>query len=275
MTCGDCSVLQKIIGGFILMVLLFQVSAHEFWLEPINFKIAANKKLRAHEKVGQDFKGNKYAYLASSYASLNLTIGNNTHAVKSRLGDLPAISELVKEEGLGILSAVTTPSDVTYETWEKFSSFIKSKGLDWVFEEHKRRKLPEKNFVESYRRYAKSLVKIGHGKGNDRVLGLEFEWVIETNPYTSGSEPIKAQLLWQGKPHAKAHVDIFNRVNGKLIKSELITDNEGKVEIPRAKGGKYLINAVQMIEAPKKMLDEKDAVWESRWASITYELAVR
>ncbi|MEE9336730.1 MAG: DUF4198 domain-containing protein, partial [Methylococcaceae bacterium] len=233
-----------------------------------------------HEKVGQDFKGNQYVYLDSSYQFLNITQSKKTHAVKSRLGDLPAISETVTEEGLVILSAETTPSDVTYETWDKFSSFIKSKGLDWVLAKHKERKLPEKNFVESYRRFAKSLIKVGHGKGKDRALGLGFEWVVETNPYTAFDTAsnikkqitIKAQLLWKGKPHAKAHVSVFNKVEGDIIKSELTTDENGRVEIPRARGGMFLINAVQMIEAPKNMIKERSAVWESHWASVTYRL---
>ena len=269
---GDCSVLQKIFGALILFMLSTQVLAHEFWLEPINFEIKVNEKLRAHEKVGQDFKGNKYAYLKSSYKSLELTMGEKTRATKSRLGDLPAVSELLEEEGLAILSAVTTPSIVTYETWEKFSNFIKDERLEWVFDVHEKKSLPEKNFSESYRRYGKSLVKVGHGKGNDRALGLLFEWVIETNPYTTDEKNIKAQLLWKGKPHVNAHVSVFNRIGDELIKSYLTTDAQGKVEIPQAKGGKFLINAVQMLEAKEEMKKENGAVWDSRWASITYEL---
>jgi hypothetical protein len=49
-----------------------------------------------------------------------------------------------------------------------------------------------------------------------------------------------------------------------------MTDAEGRVEIPRAKGGMFLINAVQMIEAPSIMVKERDAVWESHWASMTW-----
>jgi uncharacterized GH25 family protein len=269
---GDCSVLQKIFSALILFNLSSQVIAHEFWLEPINFEIKVNDKLRAHEKVGQDFKGNKYSYLSSSYKYLNLTIGEKTRAIKSRLGDLPAVSELVKEEGLAILSAVTTPSTVTYETWEKFSNFIKSKELDWVIDAHKKRNLTEKNFKESYRRYGKSLVKVGHGEGSDHVLGLLFEWIVETNPYTSEGTAIKAQLLWMGKPHVNSHVSVFNRIGDELIKTHLTTDSQGRVEVPRAKGGRFMINAVQMIEASEGIIKETGAVWDSRWASVTYEL---
>jgi len=271
-------VLFKIFSALIVLALSGQAFSHEFWLEPVNYHVKAGEPIKVHEKVGQDFKGNQYVYLPSSYQFLNLTMGGETIAAKSKLGDLPAVNEVAEGEGLLILSAETTPLDVTYESWQKFESFIKHKGLDWVLAKHKARKLPEKNFVESYRRFAKTLIKVGNGEGNDRALGLGFEWVVETNPYTTKAGPIKAQLLWKGKPHPHAHVGIFNRRTGsdknqsELIKSEMTTDAEGRVEIPRAKGGSFLINAVQMIEAPEKMAKERNAVWESHWASVTYYL---
>ncbi len=269
---GDCSVLQKFFSALILFIVSTQVIAHEFWLEPINFRINVDEKLRAHEKVGQDFKGNKYSYLDSSYKSLNITIGDKTRATRSRLGDLPAVNEIVKEEGLAVLSAVTTPSIVTYKTWDKFESFVKNKGIEWVISVHKKRNLPENNFSESYRRYGKSLIQVGHGKGSDRELGLLFEWIVETNPYTTKNENIKAKLLWKGKPHANSYVSVFNRIGDELIKTHLMTDAEGRVEIPRAKGGRFMINAVQMLEATDDMIKGTGAVWDSRWASVTYEL---
>ena len=262
--------IQKLLSAFILLTMMSQISAHELWLEPISFQVGVGKNIKVHEKVGQDFKGNQYVYLPSSYKFLNLTLGDETRSVKSKLGDLPAINEAVEGDGLVIISAETTSSDVTYETWEKFSTFIKNKDLDWVLEKHKARNLPIKNFVESYLRYAKTLVKVGHGQGNDRALGLGFEWVLENNPYTTTSGAIKAKLLWKGKPHAQAHVSVFNKIKDELIKTELTTDAEGRVKIPRAKGGMFLINAVQMIEAPKEMVKEQNAVWESHWASMTW-----
>jgi len=270
-------VFLKIFSTFFVLLFTAQVFSHEFWLEPVNYYVETGKPVKVHEKVGQNFKGNKYVYLPSSYEFLKLTLGDKTTSAKSKLGDLPAVNEVVDGEGLLILSAETTPLDVTYETWSKFESFIKNKGLDWVLEKHKARKLPEKNFVESYRRFAKTLVKVGNGEGSDRALGLGFEWVVETNPYTTQNSPIKAQLLWKGKPHPHAHVGIFNRRldsngNSELLTTELTTDAEGRVEIPRANGGSFLINAVQMIEAPTKMAKDKNAVWESHWASVTYKL---
>ncbi len=260
---------------FITLLMINLASAHEMWIEPVKFIVAKNDTIYAHEKVGQNFKGNQYSYLNTSYEKLDLTVNDKTRPVKSRIGDIPAIHEEAKEEGLTILSAVTTVSDINYETWEKFESFIKNKGLDWVLKKHKERGLPKKGFTEAYKRFPKALVKVGNGKGHDKELGMRLEWVAISNPYTTPFEKngvIKAKLLWEGKPSKHMHVSIFNKNEGKLIKSDLYTDEQGVVNIPQANGGDFLINAVQMIEPSDKIKEETGAVWESLWASLTYSI---
>lgn len=261
------------------VVLLLSASnsyAHEMWIEPVKFSVQPQDTIYAHEKVGQNFKGNEYSYLASSYKQFNITEGDTTRPIKSRLGDVPVVREVATEEGLLILSAITSGTELNYETREKFDEFIKAEGLDWVFEAHKKRGLPEKGFTEIYSRNPKALIKVGHGKGSDRALGLPLEWVVETNPYTS-DEGIKAQLLWQGEAFPNAHVNVFNKpkhdsLTEEMSKTELITDEQGRVVIPRGNGGLFLINSVRMIEPSKEKAEKTGAVWESIWASVTYEI---
>jgi len=257
-----------------LLLFISQANAHEMWIEPVQYAIQPGEIIYAHEKVGQNFKGNQYSYLASSYDSFVITQNNQTRPIKSRIGDIPAVHEKMDESGLAVLTAATTVSDITYESWEKFTGFIKSKGLDWVLDKHQERGLPEKGFTEAYRRYAKSLVKVGDGKGKDQRMGLPLEWVVETNPYTTDKAFIRAQLLWQGNPFKQAYVGVFNRVANEpeLQKLSLTTDDEGKVKIPVGKGGQFLINAVRMIEPKQEVIKETGAVWESLWASVTYEI---
>ena len=280
-----------LVALFAASTIVTLASAHEMWIEPLRFSIKTGEKIYANEKVGQNFKGNSYSYLASSFEQFNLTENGKTRPIQSRLGDKPAVHEQVTTEGLAILSAISTPSELVYETRDKFEFFIKTEKLDWVFDAHKKRGLPETGFKEVYRRYTKSLVKVGDGKGDDQVLGLPFEWVIESNPYTSKEENITARLLWQGKPLANYYVSVFNKIyetkdpgsnvlqiaNPKIkemIKTELHTNEDGRVEIPRANGGIFLINAVRMIEPNDETAQQTGAVWESLWASATYEIVI-
>lgn len=275
--------LNKITQTLFVFLILFLVSstvkAHEMWIQPLNYSVKPGNKIFANETVGQNFKGNKYAYLKSSYKSLNISVGDKTTAVNSRLGDLPTIQEDSSVEGLYIITAETTPSELTYEKPEIFAKFLKLDGLEWVFEAHKKRGLPEKGFKEIYRRNPKTLVKVGHGKGQDKVFGLPLEWIAETNPYTTEGN-IKARLLWQGKPAAKMQVNVFNKPkrnspNAELIKTIFITDAAGRVEIPRANGGLFLINSVKMIQPDAKTSAQTGAVWESIWGSLTYEILLK
>ena len=263
-------------GVVTLFMIASSLSAHEMWIEPIRYEIKAGNTLFATEKIGKSFKGNSYAYLDSSFEYLNITVGDTTSAVNSRLGDLPTIQEKTVQEGLHIITANTKLSDLFYEKTEKFANFLKEEGLQWVFDEHNKRGLPEKGFKEVYRRNPKTLIKVGHGKGKDRAFGMQLEWVVENNPYTS-KEDIRAQLLWEGKPAVNMHVNVFNKPKHKsktseIKKTSLTTDAEGRIEIPRGTGGLFLINSVKMIQPNEKTVSETEAVWESIWASLSYEI---
>lgn len=261
---------------FLLAFLTQSTHAHEMWIEPQEFAIQSGEGILANEVVGQNFKGDKYAYVDDSFDSLNITVADKTKRINSRLGDLPAIQEKPSEEGLHIITAETSALTLSYENLEKFTDFLNAEGLQWVLAEHKKRDLPESGFKEVYRRNAKSLIKVGHGKGQDKALGMPFEWVLETNPYTDKGV-IKAQLLWQGKPALDMHVNIFNKpkhdsLNSELIKTSLRTDVEGRIEIPRGKGGLFLISSVKMIESKEDVANKTGAVWESIWASLSYKI---
>jgi len=253
------------------------VNAHEMWLEPVEFEIAKGDKLLAHEKVGQNFKGNKYAYLDSSYEQLNITMNGITRSLNPRLGSLPAVQDVINDEGLLILSAKTTRSKLKYKDRETFDKFLKSEGLNWVFKAHKDRGIPEIGFTEVYRRFPKSLIKVGDGIGKDKALGLPLEWVAVTNPYHA-KDVIKMKLLWKGEPYADAHVSVFNKPESdtdKPVKTDYFTNQQGLISIPLKQGGFYLINAVKMIEPDDLTSHSYNAVWESLWASMTFKVLIK
>ena len=141
---------------------------------------------------------------------------------------------------------------------------------------HEKRGLPELDFTELYKRFAKSLVKVGDGAGQDREVGMLIEWVVETNPYTSDDlEAVTAQLLYQGKPFTDSHVVVFTKLNDEVTRQTFTTDKEGRVSVPVDQGGLFLVNAVHMIEPTKEQSGGKDAEWMSLWASTTYEIQAR
>ncbi len=245
--------------------------AHEFWIEPVDFSIPAGGKLQARVRVGQEMKGNSLPLSPQSFEQFDVTSGDVTRPVYSRIGDDPAVNEPLEDDGLVILSCVSTDSQITYSEAGKFENFLAYEGIDWVLEEHRRRQLPAQGFSEGFQRFAKSLVQVGGGAGKDRPLGLLFELVAETNPYTAPDSDIVVQLLWQGEPFGNAQINVFRRLAGVVERTAVTTDVTGHASIPRGLGaGVYLLNAVHMIEPPPS---DDDIVWKSLWASMTFEIA--
>lgn len=256
-----------------LSFLVFQsVSAHEFWIEPIKFEIAKGDNLRAHVKVGQMMDGETYSFFPGNFERFELTAGGTTQPVANRFAQSPAVDQPASQSGLNILTYQSKASVLTYTERNKFESFLKNEGIEWVLAEHKRRGLPEVGFVELFKRYAKSLIKVGDGAGQDQLMGMPIEWLLETNPYTDKGDAVTAQLIYQGKPFAGSFVTVFIQRNGEVTKTAYRTDENGRVRIPKGAGGVFLVNAVQMIQPDAAQANGSGAVWMSLWASTTYEI---
>lgn len=250
------------------------LTAHEYWLEPINFQPSNDQKLMANVKIGTDLAGDNHAYIPDHFQSFDLTMNGKTQAIESSFAARPPVNQSTSGDSLGILSAESGINVVNYTEADIFLKFLENEGLSEVYAEHQARGLPESGFDEAYRRYAKSLIKIGNGKGQDKALGLTLEWIIENNPYQTDESDIVARLEWQGKALADTQATVFRKENDVVSRQLFQTDQAGNIRIPR-EPGLFLINAVKMtipssetLKAPKA----KNAVWESHWASITYSL---
>jgi hypothetical protein len=97
---------------------------------------------------------------------------------------------------------------------------------------------------------------------------MELEIVALGNPYAgSGLQDLPVQLFYQGKTHADAQIEVFERApDGAVIVSRLRSDAEGTALVPLKPGHSYLLDTVGLRPVPPG----KDAVWRSLWASLTF-----
>ena len=249
--------------------------AHEFWLEPVHYRVSLGDEMAVNIKVGQNFKGEMQIYNPSDFIKFQISRAvegkEQLQAIKSRLGDMPAFKKKSEAVGLKLISYVSNANLLTYQTADIFVNFLKKEGLEWVLEAHKKRKLPASGFKEVFHRYAKTLLAVGKGNGTDRILGFPLEWVLESNPYTEKGI-LKARLYWNKKPFSNAVATLFIKQENTVSRQSLTTDGQGVVIIPTDHQGTYLLNAVQMIEASDDTERDTAAAWESLWASTTFEI---
>lgn len=248
-------------------------SAHEFWLQPHDWKIAGQGQIIADTRVGQGFKGSPQSYLPNFFRRFEIALGDRVEPVEARLGDMPPVDMPALGDGLNVLIHETTDLTLTYSEWEKFVAFARHKAFDGALETHAARGLPDTGFVEAYSRYAKALVAVGDGAGSDRAYGLETEIVALDNPYAldPADTAVRVEVLYQGAPRQGAQVELFEMAPGGNVSITLHqTDAQGRASLPVRAGFAYMADAVVLREPGQDLAARTGAVWETLWANLTF-----
>lgn len=249
-------------------------NAHEFWIQPSQYRLAIEDPLIADVRVGQDFGGNQLAYIPDTINALNITDSNGQRKITGRIGDIPAINITPETDGLQILNLFSTSSMLTWDSFQEFDEFVNLHGMGWVLERHAERGLPEVGYREAYTRFVKTLVAVGDGAGQDSFTGMFFELVAGKNPYTDDmSEGMPITVMFKGQPLPDKQVDLFFRdTAGELTRLSVQSDAEGLAIIPNIGDGEYMINVVHMIEPFPEDQERTGVVWHSLWGSITFAI---
>ncbi len=244
-------------------------SAHELWVEPETWQVAEGETIRADLRNGEEFSGSRLSWFDRSVARADLAIGETLQQITARMGDRPAMQAEAFAEGLAVVIHETTPSKITYKTWEKFQKFVDHKALPVTRAAHEAAGHPAEGFAESYTRHAKALVAVGDGGGSDRAFGLQTELVALENPYTEtfGGE-MRVRLLYQGQPRKGAQVEIFDRAPDDTVTIRLTTtDDKGEALIPVTRGHTYLLDAVLL--RPGSV---DGALYDTLWAALAFHV---
>jgi uncharacterized GH25 family protein len=245
--------------------------AHEFWISPDRYQIAEGEALTGALRVGQNFSGSAFPFIADNFARFEVISPEGMARVEGRMGDVPAMKIAAPVPGLNVIVHQTKPTLLRWAEWEKFTGFCKHKDFTWAIEDHLARGLPDAGFKESYTRFGKSLVAVGAGAGADAAVGMETEIVALANPYTddlAGGLPVL--VLYQGAPRKDVQVEVFARApDNSVTDTYYRTDMEGKATIPVVAGTEYLVDAVVMRPLPGSIAEDTP-VWESLWASLTF-----
>ena len=263
----------KILYIFLLLIAYsIRTNAHEFWIEPSQYQLN-DDLINAHLRVGQEFQGMVLMYNPQDFKTFKILSGskNKKEKIKGILGDVPAINITTNLDNLLIIYHETKDKYVDYKKFQKFEDFVNEKGYQQIINTHFEKGFPESNFIESYRRYAKSLITLNGSKGKDKKTGLLFEFVLDQNPYTElNLEQMSGTLYYKKKPIKKNLITIFSKYkNTKLSIVNTITDDKGKFTFDIEKGREYLLDSV-VIYPLKADPEKNEPIWHSAWASTTF-----
>ena len=249
---------------------------HEFWIDPVKYQTASDEQVVADLRVGQDFEGSSQSYIPRNFVRFEAWLGEMRNDVPGVVGDRPAVNMAAPGEGLLVMVHETTDSFLTWSTWEKFVGFLVHKDAEWVIARHDAGGYSREKVREAYSRYAKSLIAVGNGAGRDQAVGLITEIVALENPYTGQMDDgIDVLVLYEDMPRAESQIEVFEKSpDGSVAIFTQKTDKDGQATIPVQPGHRYMLDAV-VLRKPSSDLADKNVLWESLWANLTFEVPQR
>lgn len=263
--------MKKILKDLLLIIIITSifknVYSHEFWIDPIKYHLKNNNQISAKLLIGENFKGSQLPYSKKEYEISNLYSGNKKIKLKGRLGDLPALNKIKGFTGLNVLQVISAMNYVDYEGLLKFDIFSRKKGYPSLAKEHQNNNYPL-NFVESYKRYAKSIVSIDNYEGSDVDTGMELELIFLDNPLLELTKNKRILLEYKNDILIDHQIAIMSIRDDKVKVDYLKTNEQGYIEYNFKRNTRYLIDSVVIIKGSNKKKD-KYAKWHSLWASYT------
>ncbi|MFW2405458.1 MAG: DUF4198 domain-containing protein [Gammaproteobacteria bacterium] len=262
------------IFGVFVALFTSRLYAHDFWIEPTNFRPAVGDEVGLVLRVGQDLSGDRLPYINDWFSDYRVVAPDGARPVTGLMGDDPAGHFAALESGVHVIGYRSTRDFVEMKP-EKFRSYLRDEGLESVITLRAERGDNERPAREYYSRCAKSLIDVG-GTGQPGAwnadIGYTLELTPEANPYSlAPGEELPIRLRYLGEPIGGILVQAFV-ADGAEAKIALRTDDEGRVTLRPNRAGLWLIKAVHIIETPD---DVRGAEWESYWASLTFRLPAR
>jgi len=266
----------RIIFANIITILCFialPAIGHEFWIEPKKYTLVQGDILSASLFVGQDFTGYEMPYIENNFTRFEIISSKGVQPVNGRIGDRPALNVIPLHGGLSVILHQSTATYLTYNDFDKFISFAKEKGFPEIPNQHLAAKYPKTGFKESYTRFAKSYVSVRTNNGSDKYSGMELEWVMGDSDLSKTFElQMEFTLYYDGMPSPNSQVTIFAKDNvGNVRKSIGRTNKAGVFVLSPNADTRYLIDSV-LIRKIDPATNSEGAIWESLWASATFEI---
>jgi len=291
---GRCAALAACV-----LLLAPRPAAHDFWIQPSNFRPEASERVAVQLMVGEAGQGQPVARDDARIVRFAM-IGPGAGSGPPR-AELPIAGQdghdpagWVRTGTTGQIVLVYTNTPARSEmTAEKFEAYLREEGLDSIVAQRAERGASDKPAREIYRRCAKALLDVRDAdgryadpsqhfalalkEGSFRIPAkLPLELVPEADPFQLATEdeklePLPIVLLLDGQPLAGTLVRALRLDPGSPPDEQrpsARTGADGRCRLALPGPGRWLVTAVHMRDAPA----DANADYESLWASLSFEV---
>ena len=246
--------------------------AHDFWLVPDAFHIAANAEVVVRGQTSSAFPTSESAVAPDRVTSARIVGAVEDEvisALTTRAGSL-VLRHRPQSAGQKIV-AVSLGWRHVKETAESFRKYLVLEGAEDALKRYDQSgRLPTGAIVRRYAKYAKTAVEVGEGpRAFQRVIGQPLEFVPLADPRDVGAtSTLDMRLLLQGTPLSgvRVHAGVAKRTGKTVADVTLTTNDDGIVSIPVAASGLWNVRTIHVVPAPAGA----DADWEVHWATFVF-----
>ena len=251
--------------------------AHDLWLVPAQFTIVPRARVAVMLNTGDTFPNSDGAVKPERIERAALISAESTMPLvtfRAEGNSTVADAMAPRKDGGAIVEVILKPV-ATKQPRASFDEFVKHEGLDAIAAQLAR--APERRVEErrTYAKYAKTLLRIGKGRGAAKLyqkpLGHRLEILVDAGPFSlRPGRKLPVRLLFDGKPLAGARIvmgstDVTTATQSKM--PGVRTDVEGRAQLQLdPSGGAHYVHALHMIPANGR----SDVEWESFWATLTF-----
>jgi len=268
------TLLKKYLPALLLATAAFTAAAHEFWLLPPQFFVAPGTTLNLRLFVGENFAGERWAGKSNRVTRFEhyAPAGPVSLLSAATAADTLYPTVTFAQPGTHLVALATNNATITLEV-EKFNTYLKEEGLDYILLQRQQRNALNQPGREVYSRCAKTLVQVGNYTSADtsrawsRPAGLALDLVPEQNPYAlRPGNSLTIRVLADGQPKAGQLVQVWQRAPGQNVKiSKLYSNQNGRVLFRVTNAGQYMVSAVRMVP-----VNRPEADWQSTWSTLTF-----
>jgi uncharacterized GH25 family protein len=260
-------------GATALFLLATSALAHDYWLEPESFFVAAGEAVAVRLHVGEKLTSEEERpFQKKPTVKFQLLWADDALdlAALGREDKTPVARVTPKAPGTYLIALERDARLIKLDA-KKFNDYLAEEGLDAILEQRRKAGEDKAEGRERYRRYLKAIIQAGDKRDDTykRLLGQKLEIVPRANPGAlKAGDALAVRVLFDGKPLAGARLAAHVRAGGKVTTQTATTSKEGEATVKLDRAGTWLVRLVHM----RRAADDKEADWESFWASCSFGL---
>ena len=265
--------------------------AHDFWLVPDAFSVAAGGRIAARGQTSSLFPTSVSAVTPDRIVDARVLTANGDVPVREAAVSGPSLMLGYRpaREGQHLIAVRLAPRNMR-ESPASFRRYLDLEGAPEARQRYERQGLLPPvggdSITRRYAKYAKTFVEVGKGpRAFARAVGHPLELMPLSDPSTlRAGDTLRLRLMMLGKPAAFARLHAGSVVQGAAALTDTVTarraaaddrsveaDGSGVVAVTLTRAGLWNVRTIQILPAGKG----SGADWDVHWATVTFVVARR